>query len=58
LIVAPKCLELDEARREIRKVLKAANITVEELVEALKMERERPSRGYIPFQIRKYARTG
>jgi AbrB family looped-hinge helix DNA binding protein len=40
LIVAPKRLELDEARREIRKVLKAANITVEELVEALKEERE------------------
>jgi AbrB family looped-hinge helix DNA binding protein len=40
LIVAPKRLELDEARREIRKVLKTANMTVEELVEALKEERE------------------
>lgn len=40
LIVAPKRLELDEARREIRKVLKAANMTVEELLEALKDERE------------------
>lgn len=40
LIVAPKRLELDEARREIRKVLKAANITAEELLEALKEERE------------------
>lgn len=40
LIVVPKRLELDEARREIRKVLKAANMTVEELLEALKDERE------------------
>ena len=40
LIVTPKRLELDEAQREIRKVLKAANMTVEELLEALKEERE------------------
>jgi AbrB family looped-hinge helix DNA binding protein len=40
LIVAPKHLKLDEAQREIRKVLKAANMTVEELLEALKEERE------------------
>ncbi len=40
LIVAPKRLELDDARREIRKVLKAANMTVEELLEALKEDRE------------------
>lgn len=39
-IVTPKRLELDEAQREIRKVLKAANITVEELLESLKEERE------------------
>jgi len=39
-IVVPKRLELDEAKREIRKVLKAANMTVEELVESLKEERE------------------
>ena len=36
LIVAPKRLKLDEARREIRKVLKAANMTVEELVKPSK----------------------
>jgi len=40
LIVAPKRLELDEARREIRKVLKAANMTVEELLKDLKEDRE------------------
>ena len=40
LIVSPKRLELDEARREIRKVLKAANMTVEELLEDLKGDRE------------------
>ena len=40
LIVAPKRLEMDEAQREIRKVLKAANMTVAELMESLKEERE------------------
>lgn len=40
LIVTPKRLELDEARREIRKVLKASNVTIEELIEGLKEERE------------------
>jgi AbrB family looped-hinge helix DNA binding protein len=41
LIVTPRRLELDEARREIRKVIKAANVTVEELLEALQEERDR-----------------
>lgn len=39
-IVTPKRLELDEAKREIRKVLKAANVTIEELLESLKEERD------------------
>ncbi|MDZ4165888.1 MAG: AbrB/MazE/SpoVT family DNA-binding domain-containing protein [Smithellaceae bacterium] len=39
LIVTPKRLELDEARREVGKVLKAANMTVEELLESLQEER-------------------
>lgn len=41
LIITPRRLELDEARREIRKVIKAANVTVEELLEALQEERDR-----------------
>ena len=41
LIVTPRRLELDEAQWEIRKVIKAANVTVEELLEALQEERDR-----------------
>jgi AbrB family looped-hinge helix DNA binding protein len=41
IIVTSKRMELDEARREIRKVIKAANVTVEELLEALQDERDR-----------------
>jgi AbrB family looped-hinge helix DNA binding protein len=39
-IVTPKRLELDEARREVRMLLKAANVTVEELLGSLPEERE------------------
>ena len=41
LIITPRRLELDEAQWEIRKVIKAANVTVEELLEALQEERDR-----------------
>ncbi len=40
LIITPKRLELDEARRQMRRLLKASGLTVEELVEGLKEERE------------------
>jgi hypothetical protein len=34
-------LELDEARREIRKILKATGLSVEDLMAGLKEEREK-----------------
>lgn len=40
LIITPKRLELDEARREIRKVLKSSKMTVEELMSGLREERD------------------
>jgi AbrB family looped-hinge helix DNA binding protein len=40
LIITPKRLELDEARREIRKVLKSSNMTIEELMDGLREERD------------------
>jgi AbrB family looped-hinge helix DNA binding protein len=39
LIITPKRLELDEARRQLKKLLKASNLTIEELIEGLKEER-------------------
>jgi len=39
LIITPKRLELDEARREIRKVLKSSKMTIEELMDGLREER-------------------
>lgn len=39
LIITPKRLELDEARRQLRKLVKASGLTVEELIEGLKEER-------------------
>ena len=39
LIITPKRLELDEARRQLRKLVKASGVTVEELIEGLKEER-------------------
>ena len=39
LIITPKRLELDEARRQIKKVLKASGLSVEELLAGLKEER-------------------
>ena len=40
LIITPKKIELDEARRQLRKLLKASGRTIGELVEGLKEERE------------------
>ena len=40
IIVTPKRLELDEARREIRKIMKAAGLSAEDLIEGLREERE------------------
>ena len=39
LIITPKRLELDEARREIKRVLKASALSLEELLAGLKEER-------------------
>ena len=40
IIVTPKRLELDEARREVRKIMKAAGLSAEDLIEGLREERE------------------
>lgn len=40
IIVTTKRLELDEARRQIKGIIKAAGISVEELLAGLKEERE------------------
>jgi AbrB family looped-hinge helix DNA binding protein len=40
IIVTTKRLELDEARRQIKRIIKAAGISVEELLAGLKEERE------------------
>ncbi|MFZ5996867.1 MAG: AbrB/MazE/SpoVT family DNA-binding domain-containing protein [Nitrospirota bacterium] len=40
LIITPKRLELDEARRELRKILKASGVSVDALLSGLKEERE------------------
>jgi len=40
LIITPKRLELDEARREIMKILKASQLSPEDLLAGLKEERE------------------
>jgi AbrB family looped-hinge helix DNA binding protein len=41
VIVTPKRLELDEARREIRKLLKASRLSEEDLLKGLQEEREK-----------------
>ena len=40
LVITPKRIELDEARRELGKLLKASGLTMGELVEGLKEERD------------------
>jgi AbrB family looped-hinge helix DNA binding protein len=41
VIITPKKLELDEARREIKKILKASGCTPEDLLTGLEEERDR-----------------
>jgi AbrB family looped-hinge helix DNA binding protein len=41
VIITPKRLELDEARREIKKILKASGISLDDLLAGLKEEREK-----------------
>ena len=40
LIITPKRLELDEARRQMRRILKSAGVSPEDLLAGLKEERE------------------
>jgi AbrB family looped-hinge helix DNA binding protein len=40
IIITPKRLVLDDARREIKKILKASSHSLEEILEELKKERE------------------
>jgi AbrB family looped-hinge helix DNA binding protein len=41
VVITPKRLDLDDARREIRKILKAAGMSPEDLLAGLKEEREK-----------------
>ena len=41
VIITPKSLELDEARREMKKVLKVSGVSLEDLLSGLKKEREK-----------------
>ena len=40
VIITPKRLELDEARREMKKILKASGVSLDYLLAGLKEERE------------------
>ncbi len=40
LVITPKRIELDEARRQLRKLLKASGLTIGELIEGLKEQRD------------------
>jgi len=40
LIITPRKLELEDARREIKKILKASGVSLGVLLEGLKQERE------------------
>jgi len=41
VIITPKHLELDEARREMRRILKETGISLEDLLAGLKEERDK-----------------
>jgi bifunctional DNA-binding transcriptional regulator/antitoxin component of YhaV-PrlF toxin-antitoxin module len=43
ILVTPKKLGLEEARREIRKIMKSAGVTLDDLLKGLKDERARLS---------------
>ena len=40
LIITPQRIDLDEARRQLRKLLKASHLTLDELIEGLKEQRD------------------
>jgi AbrB family looped-hinge helix DNA binding protein len=40
VIITPKRLDLDEARREMRKILKGSGLSAEDLLEGVREERE------------------
>lgn len=40
ILITPKRLELDEARRQIKKLLKSSGLSLEDLISGLKEERE------------------
>lgn len=40
IIITPRRLEIEEARRQIRRILKAARLSAEEIMSGLKEERE------------------
>lgn len=40
LIITPKRLELDEARRQIKRIMRSAGISLEDMLAGLKEERE------------------
>lgn len=40
ILITPKRLELDEARRQMRKLLKSSGLSLEDLISGLKEERE------------------
>lgn len=40
VLITPRRLELNEARREIRRILRDSGVSLEELLEGLKEERE------------------
>lgn len=40
IIITPKKLELNEARRQLRKILKGSGLSADELLKGLKQERE------------------
>lgn len=41
VIITPKRLELDEARREVKKILRASGVSIEDLLGGLQEEREK-----------------
>ncbi len=41
VIITPKRLELDEARREVKKILKASGLSLEDLLAGLEEERQK-----------------
>ena len=40
LLITPKILELDEARRQIKRLLKSSGLSLDDLIAGLKEERE------------------